>query len=124
MKQIICKDCGNKLYRSSPAKFCFECITKHERDGERERYTRNIKGFKKECIFCQKELEQIHHADLNPKNNNSKNLIPLCLKCHKKIHYLIIKPILKAAGAEPEKSERIKSKNYGQTYHHHQSNPR
>ena len=95
MKRIICKDCGKTIYRCANAMFCFGCIEKHEREGGRLRYARNRGKIGQECIFCGRELEQIHHADLDTENNISKNLVPLCMKCHKKIHYLIIKPILR-----------------------------
>ena len=32
------------------------------------------------------DLDEIHHKDRNPENNNPANLILLCKKCHKKIH--------------------------------------
>ena len=92
---ITCQDCGKRVYRYSSAKFCFDCVEKHQREGEKIRRMRKLKGFKEECLFCQNKMEEIHHADMNKDNNNSNNLIPLCRKCHRKIHSLIIKPILK-----------------------------
>jgi len=42
------------------------------------------------CQKCGKTSDSrefpVHHIDLNPKNNNLKNLITLCFSCHQKIH--------------------------------------
>ena len=92
---ITCQDCGKKVYRYPSAKFCFECIEKHQKEEEKIRRIRKRKGFGEKCIFCGKKVEEIHHADMNKNNDRKDNLIPLCRKCHKKIHSLILKPIIK-----------------------------
>jgi len=40
-----------------------------------------------ECQFCfgHEDLE-VHHMDRNRKNNESRNLITLCYKCHSMLH--------------------------------------
>ena len=38
------------------------------------------------CSIDNKNLD-IHHIDKNKKNNNIDNLIPLCKKCHGKLHF-------------------------------------
>lgn len=40
----------------------------------------------KDCKICNKEAVLIHHIDKNPRNNDRKNLISLCKKCHQIIH--------------------------------------
>lgn len=46
---------------------------------------------KKRCTLCGKEYDgtkfELHHRDLNRKNNNVENFQWLCNSCHKKIHY-------------------------------------
>ena len=45
-----------------------------------------------ECIFCgKKENIEIHHIDKNRKNNNRKNLLKLCVRCHRLLHSRIYK---------------------------------
>ena len=51
------------------------------------RRAKDIYGIPKKCELC-KETKglQIHHKDVNPKNNNRDNLMALCVKCHIKKH--------------------------------------
>jgi 5-methylcytosine-specific restriction endonuclease McrA len=44
---------------------------------------------KKKCYFCNKKSQVIHHINGDRKENNSKNLIPLCRSCHNKIHRVL-----------------------------------
>lgn len=45
-----------------------------------------------QCCLCSENLlnndrrRHAHHIDHNPKNNNTRNLITLCNKCHTKTH--------------------------------------
>ena len=105
MKKIICQQCGKKMSRHPSARFCFECVEKRRIESEERRLVRKKEGFTKECIFCGLKTEEIHHADMDKENDNKFNLIPLCRKCHRKIHALIIKPILKRYGKR-NKSKR------------------
>ena len=41
---------------------------------------------KTKCNNCDKLALLLHHKDLNPKNNESKNLMPLCASCHTILH--------------------------------------
>ena len=59
------------------------------------------------CIFCDKKMGHIHHADLDRTNNDKSNLISLCSKCHEKIHNIIIKPLAIKYGFT--KKERLAS---------------
>ena len=41
----------------------------------------------KNCFFCDSENKlHIHHIDRNDKNNDEKNWLLLCHKCHFKLH--------------------------------------
>ena len=42
--------------------------------------------YTKGCTICYEKAEVIHHKDKNSHNNNPENLLPLCRKCHTKIH--------------------------------------
>ena len=43
-----------------------------------------IKELKPICECCKKNpTEEIHHIDSNPKNNQVKNLMAICKKCHR-----------------------------------------
>lgn len=97
--RIICQECGKTIFRETRGtKFCFECSGERAKAQQRERDRIKREGYGNECIFCGLKMEHIHHADMDRKNNNKSNLLPLCIKCHKKVHALIIKPILKRYG--------------------------
>lgn len=40
------------------------------------------------CKKCSGKAMNIHHIDKNSHNNEITNLMPLCIKCHKKIHII------------------------------------
>lgn len=40
----------------------------------------------KECEMCNEEAVALHHIDRNNKNDKPKNLLPVCKKCHYKLH--------------------------------------
>jgi len=48
--------------------------------------------YESKCYDCgyneYKELLQVHHKDLNRRNNSVENLQILCPNCHMKVHYL------------------------------------
>lgn len=60
------------------------------RDGERRwmriRYMHENRI--KECATCKKHTKdlQVHHKDVNPKNNVDSNLVVLCHSCHVRLH--------------------------------------
>lgn len=54
----------------------------------------NIRYFSNKCAICKKETTIIHHIDTDSLNNNPKNLLSVCEKCHKKIHAKIDKPVV------------------------------
>lgn len=47
------------------------------------------------CMKCQKRdfnnILQVHHLNRNPSDNNEKNLITLCIKCHHLLHSMLWK---------------------------------
>jgi hypothetical protein len=45
---------------------------------------------RKKCYFCEKKSQLIHHINQNKKDNNPKNIIPLCRSCHNKIHRVLV----------------------------------
>jgi len=50
-------------------------------------WARELKKIYKECVLCKsKRLSEIHHKDHNRKNNKRKNLIIICVNCHKFWH--------------------------------------
>jgi transcriptional regulator with XRE-family HTH domain len=38
------------------------------------------------CAICKGEAKQVHHKDGSKSNHNPDNLLPVCRKCHMKIH--------------------------------------
>ena len=48
-----------------------------------------IERDKNKCRICRekKKLLHVHHLDGNRFNNDSENLITLCVRCHKEIKY-------------------------------------
>jgi hypothetical protein len=92
----LCIDCNKNISKShSNTLRCFDCARAREKIVAKESYIRSKQGFPKECLFCKNKAENIHHADMDRTNNEKKNLIPLCMSCHKKIHAFILKPIIK-----------------------------
>jgi len=46
-----------------------------------------MEKFHHKCIFCGSNINlQIHHIDTNRKNNELKNLLLVCILCHRKCH--------------------------------------
>ena len=43
---------------------------------------RLLEEFNHRCALCGGDRPQVHHIDLDPSNNDSTNLIPLCPSCH------------------------------------------
>ena len=62
-----------------------------------------------ECWWCGvKEALQVHHIDLNHKNNDALNMVVLCGKCHGRLHSLLQKMGLqeKSYVIGPDKTRR------------------
>lgn len=101
------------LTNSRSQRYCTpECNKKHVKDKKSRRYnyTKEYKHLQSlvsasysvthrlallffpvlecQCCHSQEDIE-IHHADVNPFNNSPYNLLPLCKKCHSKLHTLI-----------------------------------
>ncbi len=91
--QGLCLACGknvqamegkDKQGRQKYKKFCHTCMYGDKRYPHRK--------FKKdiceECGFIPKHPRQldVHHLDMNKKNNEESNLVTLCANCHRLIH--------------------------------------
>lgn len=101
-----CKICGNSV-GDSRTKICRKCFVKEnhcqwlggksfepyglEFNNDLKDVIRNRD--RRKCFICGKtELENkakliVHHIDYNKQNNNPKNLVSLCRKCHLKTNY-------------------------------------
>ena len=94
-----CKQCENIL-KGSQKTYCSNlCLRKNLgrnskkgklnpmwKGGKSRGYGRSLLDSIKNCQKCRKEIQghnkNIHHIDGNPKNNELKNLIALCVSCH------------------------------------------
>ena len=95
----LCIDCGLPIERGRQKKaiHCYSCYWDYraEKDGQRKKDKWENMVKKKECLFCDKKRDLIHHINLNRQDNKQSNLIPLCGSCHAKIHKIILKPFRK-----------------------------
>jgi len=91
MKTIICSICGKKKRANAPAKYCFECARKKQKQNRLSKKNIIISD---RCAFCDKKREHIHHTDLDKNNNELLNLLPLCWSCHSRVHSFILKPFI------------------------------
>ena len=103
-----CKICGKEImfYKSRIKKYCSNNCRRSDPDWKEKISKINKKKFiglnhqvynltrslfKKEelkCVICGTTKNiQIHHKDKNRLNNKRKNLIPLCIIHHSKLHY-------------------------------------
>lgn len=91
----FCKRCKKTLKEYQPINtlYCVKCSGSSELAKERSR-ERQTRFNSKECVFCNQPRNIIHHLDLDRKNNDRNNLLPVCSSCHYKIHYLILKPFV------------------------------
>lgn len=93
-----CKWCGKEIYSQQ---ICPECRPHIDRYRAKK-----YKGFNKvdrslfseSCRICGKKRELLHHKDIDPTNNDLKNLLEMCVSCHVKIHKMIINPLKKRYG--------------------------
>ena len=67
--------------------------TKHPRWKNKSKYLIDFKLKRKEiindktkCSHCDKIAQVLHHKDKNTRNNDYKNLLPLCKSCHTVLH--------------------------------------
>lgn len=88
-----CPACG-KMFSSKTAATCsYACSNTHfaKARNKPERYKNHrticFKNHEKKCIVCsEKNIVEVHHIDENHKNNDPKNLVPLCPTHHQYVH--------------------------------------
>jgi hypothetical protein len=78
-----------------------ECIDVKEQKIKVEKIRFKFKFNGEVCYFCLAESKIFHHIDMNRKNNNTENLIPLCVSCHLKLHQIYLK-LLKFKDKKPQ----------------------
>jgi hypothetical protein len=104
-KNIIkCVICGNgvfdKVLRRRKDKVCSSgCFCKLDKNGGGYISSNHIVicfyFHKKECIICgEKNIVEVHHFDGDHKNNDPKNLVPLCANHHKYMHHKKYKKLI------------------------------
>lgn len=70
--------CANTYFRSG---------INHPNRSEKQYRSTCFEWHKKKCICCsEKNIVEVHHFDHNSKNNDPKNLVPLCPTHHKYVH--------------------------------------
>lgn len=80
-----CFDCGKEYIGGTNSQRCKDCADQCLVECKRKR--QKNKKLSDKCIFCGiKERLEIHHIDANPKNNDPKNLLVICINCHRKLH--------------------------------------
>ncbi len=87
--QIVLINIKNKFLhydRNRTQREKFKYNIKGYRDKARARGVANRfnKMYKKICYFCEKKSEELHHPDYD----KPELVIPLCIKCHKKLHVI------------------------------------
>jgi 5-methylcytosine-specific restriction endonuclease McrA len=105
LNKNFCKDCGKRiLWTSKRCKRCWHKFNKGCKHGSHipnlvRIYSVIFKRIRKvirkrdnyRCQVCNKPQKNmkldVHHIDYNKKNNNKKNLISLCKKCHMKTNH-------------------------------------
>lgn len=97
---VNCAGCGRNFFSNSRrVRYHLSCnpIKKNKKYSRRFKH---LAGFIRirdnfRCQECNKDLKfldpthpegPVHHIDGNPKNNNTENLVLLCVPCHLKIH--------------------------------------
>lgn len=106
---LICEKCGNpftvaKKWGWYRTRFCGQAcriaarpFPQNRRGVRRAAIRRGIPMNK--CSVCgyseHPEILTLHHRDLNPKNNNQNNLIPVCPNCHSLAH---LRPVIHPGG--------------------------
>ena len=45
-----------------------------------------LEKYNYKCQRCGRKAQVVHHADMSTDNHNLDNLVPLCAKCHVKLH--------------------------------------
>ena len=120
-----CSNCGKERIVRMDSKyktnFCRSCLATERGkvygkiygplskiDGRSAYRKKAFKYFKKECAFCGSiKNTEIHHIDLNRKNNDILNLIPLCNSCHKSVHWRIRKGLTNDKAIEAVKAKKM-----------------
>ncbi|MDP2947500.1 MAG: HNH endonuclease signature motif containing protein [Nanoarchaeota archaeon] len=106
-----CKRCGREMAIHAK-EFCGGCynlifhLEKNKAYNHRKSQNVDLKTYRRltqRCVICDfDKIVDIHHIDLNKKNNSPKNLIGLCPNHHRLIHNFNFRPeifkILKEKG--------------------------
>ena len=101
-RMVICKHCGNGKWREKSYiknnYFCgSECFFKYKRENGHGRINvteklklKILEKYDYTCAYCKNKKHQVmmplqfHHLDGNVRNTVLKNLVPLCVSCHRK----------------------------------------
>ena len=98
--KVTCNCCSNifeveereKLHPQKEKYFCSDKCAKNRK----EWWSSNVKSYRaiafqnwdKKCVLCGfDKIVAVHHFDENNKNNDPKNLVPLCPNHHEMIHH-------------------------------------
>ena len=98
-KKLICESCGAEMYRAPGARFCFECVSRKQKEYSKKVNDRKYNVERKlarGCLFCgvkDRKILEVHHIDKDKTNNERRNLEVLCRSCHRKLHSHIYKVI-------------------------------
>jgi hypothetical protein len=116
-----CTKCHLKFIAGTTSKYCRSCRTE-DLVSKEAKYTKNkrdkiLKSIKQDkCFFCgMGEKLEIHHIDKDRSNNDKKNLLLLCGKCHKKLHGRVYNPLFKRV-FKVLADERLTYKEIGQMF--------
>lgn len=88
-----CKNCGvKKIEGDHWIEYCYDCryhVIEQKRGKQRRKIAQG-----KICYFCEhkKRLEP-HHIDADRKNDRQRNIMMICVSCHRKLHGKIYKKI-------------------------------
>ena len=97
----VCEKCNDKFTWTGrkktksfkQARFCSRSCANHRGNGLEHKRPLTFyvsicfAHFEKKCIHCgHDKIVSVHHLDENRKNNDVRNLVPLCMNCHMMIH--------------------------------------
>ena len=93
-----CISCGIEYIGGTNSLRCPKCSRKTQEELIEKRMGNKrymLKGkLPTRCFFCggEKDLE-VHHVDADSSNNQLKNLLVICIRCHRKLHSRIYNKI-------------------------------
>lgn len=96
-----CVGCHKPFETHTTGKRCMDCYWKeNEKTGksyaEAKKVAKRLFPGKRICSFCSSEEKvHVHHVDFDKHNQEPYNLILLCAHCHRKVHSMIQRPVLK-----------------------------